>query len=92
MEQMKILGLRAKDRVTGFVGVVTTVSFDLYGCVQAVVSPEVAPEKPGELADARWFDVHRLTTFPGEPVMPVPSFAFEKGPAMKPPMPSLPIR
>jgi len=33
------LGLKVKDRVTGFEGVVSTMSFDLYGCIQAAVTP-----------------------------------------------------
>jgi hypothetical protein len=34
---LKLLGTKVRDVVTGFVGIVTSVSFDLYGCVQAVV-------------------------------------------------------
>lgn len=38
--------------------VVTTISFDLYGCVQAVVTPPVG--SGGEVNDGQWFDVTRL--------------------------------
>ncbi len=38
-EHLCKLGLKAEDMVTGFKGVVSTVSFDLYGCIQAVLTP-----------------------------------------------------
>ena len=36
---LNYLGLKAKDKVTGFEGVVTAICFDLYGCVQAIITP-----------------------------------------------------
>lgn len=33
MKHIDLLGLKAEDKVTGFKGVITTLSFDLYGCV-----------------------------------------------------------
>ena len=33
---LELLGQKVEDKVTGFRGVVTTISFDLYGCIQAV--------------------------------------------------------
>ena len=83
-EYMSVLGLKVKDKVTGFTGAVSSVSFDLYGCVQVVITPP-ANEK-GELVDGRWFDFNRVTVLNRTPVMAAPSFAseFEKGPAEKP--------
>ena len=49
-----LLGLKVRDRVTGFEGIASTIGFDLYGCVQALVTPEM--DKEGKLADSRWFD------------------------------------
>lgn len=81
----KILGFKVRDRVTGFAGVASTVSFDLYGCVQVVVTPEA---KDGKRADSEWFDHKRLEKTSTEPVMPVPNFGQavgdESGPAEKP--------
>ena len=73
-EHLKLLGFKVQDVVTGFLGIVTSISFDLYGCVQAVVQPE-ANEK-GEIGEARWFDVKRLVPRTGRtgPVMAVSSF------------------
>lgn len=89
-ETIDLLGTRAIDKVTDFEGVITSVSFDLYGCVQCVVTP---PKKTdGELADSRWFDVNRLNVVNDGRVMPVPDFEkvatkpadYAHGPAEKP--------
>jgi hypothetical protein len=71
-EHYELLGLKAKDAVTGFHGVITTVSFDLYGCVQAIVTPPV--DGKGEMPDSRWFDVTRLIIQNRKPVMQRPDF------------------
>lgn len=90
-KHFQIIGLKVRDKVTGFEGVVTTVSFDLYGCVQVVVSP---PVKDGDLKDGRWFDIQRLEILDTTPVMAIPSFealatptperVHTRGPAEKP--------
>lgn len=82
-----LLGKTVKDRVTGFKGIVSSVSFDLYGCIQVAVTPP-ADEK-GALPDGRWFDVNRVEVGAEARVMPVPPFAprpaeHNYGPAEKP--------
>jgi hypothetical protein len=72
---IEYLGREARDRVTNFQGVVTSISFDLYGCVQAIVTPK-ADESGSKLEDSRWFDVKRLTL--GIRVMDVPAFEKKK--------------
>jgi len=69
---IELLGLRAKDAVTGFSGVITSISFDLYGCVQAVVSPKVGDNS--DLKDGQWFDVTRLKITSKKRVIPLPDF------------------
>lgn len=85
-KHISLLGLTAKDKVTGFSGVITTMSFDLYGCVQAVVTPPV--DKEGKRHDGHWFDVTRLLiSVKDKPAMPVPNYDeayLEHGPAEKP--------
>lgn len=89
-KHVDMLGLKCRDKVTNFEGVVSTVSFDLYGCVQLILVPPVG--KDGKLEEGRWFDIHRLDVMDPTPVMPVPAFAalasvdgvHEKGPAEKP--------
>ena len=89
-EAIKLLGLRAHDRVTGVEGVISTVAFDLYGCLQCILTP--AKDKDGKMRDSNWFDIHRLEVLKGKRVMPVPDFdaagdvpaEWNHGPAEKP--------
>lgn len=89
-KHLNLLGMRVEDRVTGFKGVVASVTFDLYGCIQAIVNPGVdAAGKPG---DSQWFDVSRLQVTSTAPVMARPEFDWTpqkiasggKGPAERP--------
>lgn len=90
-ESINRLGRRAKDKVTGFEGVVDSVCFDLYGCIQLSVKP-TTPDKDGKVREGYWFDVHRVEILEAAPVMPVPQFdargkdpsTFDHGPAEKP--------
>lgn len=68
-DSLALLGRKAVDKVTGFEGVISTIGFDVYGCVQAILTPAA---KDGKLLDQGWFDVKRLTV--GEVVMPNPDF------------------
>ena len=72
-KHINLLGLKAEDVVTGFSGVISTMSFDLYGCVQAVLTPPV--NEKGEMKDGKWFDVTRLNVTANEPVMERPDFS-----------------
>lgn len=88
-KHVDLLGFKVRDKVTGFEGVVSTVSFDLYGCIQVIVTP---PAKEGETKESKWFDIQRLVVTDSARVMPVPSFealataegVHEKGPSEKP--------
>lgn len=40
-KHIELLGLSAKDKVTGFKGVIDSVTFDLYGCIQASLRPPI---------------------------------------------------
>jgi hypothetical protein len=71
-EHMDLLGYAVVDVVSGFKGVVSTVGFDLYGCVQAIVTPPI--DEKGALGNSLWFDVKRLKKTSDAPVMPVPTF------------------
>lgn len=86
-EYMKYLGMKAKDKVTGFTGIVSTIAFDLYGCVQIVITPEAG--KDGKLGESHWFDAKRLQLLSTQPIMQPQEFASlvagaERGPAEKP--------
>jgi hypothetical protein len=71
-KHMGLLGLKVKDKVTGMRGVVASVSFDLYGCVQAIVNPGMGQD--GKLLEQVWFDVARLAVLDKKPVMQTPDF------------------
>jgi hypothetical protein len=85
---LAMLGVHVKDRVTGFTGVVTSVCFDLYGCIQATVHPGL--DAQAKMGESLWFDVNRLQLADGGRVMPVPDYESQsvangdKGPAEKP--------
>jgi hypothetical protein len=89
-KHLDFLGLHVEDRVTGFKGVVATIGFDLYGCIQAIVNPGAT--KDGELRESKWFDVSRLRIIDSKPVMDRPNFEWTPeeisaglhGPAEKP--------
>ena len=74
--------------MTGFKGIVASVSFDLYGCIQAIVNSGIG--KDGKLGDQIWFDVARLKVITDKPVMVPPDFMTgaiakgKNGPAEKP--------
>lgn len=87
-DTIDLLGRRARDRITGFEGVIDSVGFDLYGCIQASVRPPL--DKEEKLREAWWFDVQRLEILPGDRLLAVPSFAaptmpanYQRGPAQK---------
>ena len=71
-----LLGLKVEDKVTKFTGIVDTISFDLYGCVQAGVNPGLDKDK--KQMDCRWYDVNRLKIKNKKAVMVVPNFDFGK--------------
>lgn len=89
-KHLDLLGLRVEDCVIGFKGVVATVGFDLYGCIQATVNP--GADKEGRLRESQWFDVNRLKVLSEKPVMERPEFEWGpqsiaeggKGPSERP--------
>lgn len=91
MEQLKMLGHKVTECVTGFTGVVTSVTFDLYGCIQALVHPGL--DKDGKALDQCWFDVNRLTVLNGAPVMQQPTYvaSAQKGGQERPRMETKPL-
>jgi hypothetical protein len=86
-ESLKLLGCAAQDKVTRAEGIITTVSFDLFGCIQILITPRVNKENKRE--DSGWYDIQRLKITNKTPVMEQPDFRWykensSKGPAEKP--------
>jgi len=82
MTDLELLGFRVRDKVTGLTGICESVSYDLYGCIQAVVRPPL--NEKGEVVDGRWFDVSRLEVLEEKPVMEIPGKRFSVSRASKP--------
>ena len=88
-KHFNLLGYKVKDKVSDFEGVVISVSFDLYGCIQADVRP-MGLGKDGKIIVGQWLDVSRLEIVSEQPLMDVPDFEYgviaegKKGPANLP--------
>jgi len=57
MAKFEVLGIEVKDRITGFVGIITGVASYITGCDQYLVQPEGDGKK---YPDGQWIDVGRL--------------------------------
>lgn len=55
--EMIILGKKAKDKITGFEGIITGRIQYLYGCDQYCIAP---PVRDGEIKPSEWFDEGRI--------------------------------
>jgi hypothetical protein len=88
-KHLDLLGYRVKDKVSDYRGVVISISFDLYGCIQADIRPMELDEK-GSIKSGVWLDVARLEIISDKPLMDVPNFEWgetakgKKGPANLP--------
>lgn len=60
------LGVKVKDKITGFSGRVTGFVVYISGCNQALVVPESRDNKPAESA---WFDEQRLEILSGDKIV-----------------------
>ncbi|MCP4101722.1 MAG: hypothetical protein GY750_09900 [Lentisphaerae bacterium] len=87
---IELLGYKAKDKITGFKGVIDSVCFDLYGCVQLSLKPGI--DKDGKMRTSFWFDVTRLKINTDKRIVDLPDFyegyvaEGKKGAADKPDM------
>jgi len=52
------LGKKAKDKITGFEGIIIGKITYLFGCEQYGIAPKAS--KDGKLEDSHWFDVGRV--------------------------------
>lgn len=85
LKYFDLLGHEVDDVVTGFRGIVTSIGYDLYGCIQCIVTPPV--DKEGKPPEGHWRDAKRLKVLSKKPVMEVPNFSVEtneNGPEIKP--------
>jgi hypothetical protein len=52
------LGKKAKDKVTGFEGIITSKHIYLTGCIQYGIQPQI--DKDGKVPDKEFFDEGRI--------------------------------
>ena len=64
---MKNFGKLAKDKVTGFTGIITSKHIYMYGCAQYSLNPPV--DKDGRQQDIQFFDEGRIEII-GEGINP----------------------
>ena len=74
-KHLKLLGMVVKDKASDYKGVVVSVSFDLFGCIQADVRSKEL-DKEGMLKNGMWLDLNRLKVVSKKPVMPVPEYHY----------------
>lgn len=68
------LGRKARDLVTGFEGTISSVAFDLFGSIDATVTPPVGAD--GKVGDNQWLQFARLDIDQNaERAMPLPAWA-----------------
>lgn len=60
------LGVTARDKITGFEGVVTGMAYYLTGCHQVLLQPAMSE---GKWVESHWFDLQRLEVTNGEVVV-----------------------
>jgi hypothetical protein len=73
MKYLNLLGLKVEDKVTKFKGIVTSISFDLFGCIQGLVDSGI--DNKGNFGENRvWLDINRLKILNKTPVMEIPDY------------------
>jgi hypothetical protein len=76
---LRLLGHKVRHDVFGVEGIVTSVSFDLNGCIQAAVRPQ-GIDKQGKLLESYgWFDVKGLKVLSKTPFQEQPDFCVVPG-------------
>lgn len=73
------LGVTAKDKITGFEGVVTGHARYLTGCDQYVLNP-AGLDKDGKLKESHWFDENRLELVKGKKKITIDTDKVRGGP------------
>jgi hypothetical protein len=73
-KSIEMLGETGVDIITGIEGVITSVCFDLYGCVQAIITPLGMKEDGKPKDSSTWLDVNRIKIKTGDKIMLTPDF------------------
>jgi len=68
-KHLELLGYKAMDKVTKMEGIITSISFDLFGCIQVILTPAYNSN-----SESQWFDLRRVTVLDYTRVMEYPDF------------------
>lgn len=71
-DYLDLLGKTGEDKVTGASGVIESVGFDLYGCVQVVLRGKA--NEQNKVEPGLWMDVSRITITSHKRVMALPEW------------------
>ena len=66
VQQKHVLGIEAKDQITGFTGTLTAFCSYITGCDQYLIAPPV--DTDGKHVDAKWYDVNRIEILSKKPI------------------------
>jgi len=70
---IEMLGSEAKDKITKQNGVISSIAFDLYGCIQVLLTP-LKVENNHDIKVHGWFDINRMVITKKRKIMNHPSF------------------
>ena len=76
MKGINLLGLKVEDKITKATGIVTSISYDLYGCIQAIITLDAGTENRESLN--QWYDIKRLKILDDTPVLDTPDWNVEE--------------
>jgi len=73
-ESLDLLGMTVKDKITGITGVASSIDFDLYGCIQVIITP-TGLTKTGEVkSGSNWLDINRIEIVSKKKIMKTPDY------------------
>jgi hypothetical protein len=64
-----LFGFLAKDKITGFTGIVTGYCDYMTGCAQWLITPKA--KEDGTIIDPRWYDDGRIELVSAKPVITI---------------------
>jgi len=73
-EVINCLGKKAQDKITGATGIIASVSFDLYGCIQALINPCKVDKDGKEVFSMGWIDINRVKILGDKTIMENPHY------------------
>ena len=79
-KHINLLGLEVEDKITKFKGVVSSLRFDLYGCILVCITPS---SDKGTVKESYWVDILRIKVLGKKPVLKRPDFIKNYSPQAK---------